>query len=112
MEVLPFFDPKCKKTIEKTITFLEKQIKEMEEELASLAQGEYKLLLELAQHRPFLLEDKDCITAKFVWRRLHLLSVKCYQACINLIRFGNGEHDTGEVLYLQRIFKADGNACL
>jgi len=72
----------------------------------------YKLLLELAQHRPFLLEDKDCITAKFVWRRLHLLSVKCYQACINLIRFGNGEHDTGEVLYLQRIFKADGNACL
>ena len=31
MEVLPFFDPKCKKTIEKTITFLEKQIKEMEE---------------------------------------------------------------------------------
>ena len=30
MEVLPFFDPKCKKTIEKTIAFLEKQIKGMD----------------------------------------------------------------------------------
>ena len=39
MEVLPFFDPKCKKTIEKTIAFLEKQIKGMEEEQVSLAQG-------------------------------------------------------------------------
>ena len=47
MEVLPFFDPKCKKTIEKTITFLEKQIKEMKEELASLAQGEYKKQMDL-----------------------------------------------------------------
>ena len=37
MEVLPLFDAKCKQTIEKTITFLEKQIKGMEEELASLA---------------------------------------------------------------------------
>lgn len=34
MEVLPFFDPKCKKVIEKTIVFLEKQIKGMEEGLA------------------------------------------------------------------------------
>jgi transposase len=44
---LPSIDPKCKKTIEKTITFLEKQIKEMEEELASLAQGEYKKQMDL-----------------------------------------------------------------
>ncbi|WP_462361905.1 IS110 family transposase [Parabacteroides johnsonii] len=42
MEVLPFFDPKCKKSIEKTIDFLEKQIKGLEEELASLALDEYK----------------------------------------------------------------------
>lgn len=42
MEVLPSFDPECRKTIEKTIVFLEKQIKAMEEKLASLAQGEYK----------------------------------------------------------------------
>lgn len=47
MEVLPFFDPKCKKTIEKTIGFLEKQIKELEKELASLAQREYKKQIEL-----------------------------------------------------------------
>lgn len=47
METLPFFDPKCKKTIEKTITFLEKQIKELEEELASLAQSEYKKQMDL-----------------------------------------------------------------
>src|SRR3712207_4068861 len=38
MEVLPFFDPKCKKAIEKTIAFLEKQVKNLEEELAVLAQ--------------------------------------------------------------------------
>ena len=47
MEALPFFDPKYKKTIEKTITFLEKQIKELEEELASLAQSEYKKQMDL-----------------------------------------------------------------
>lgn len=47
METLPFFDPKCKKTIEKTIDFLEKQIKSMEEEIASLAQGEYKKQMDL-----------------------------------------------------------------
>lgn len=47
MEVLPLFDAKCKQTIEKTITFLEKQIKGMEEELASLAEGEYKQQMDL-----------------------------------------------------------------
>lgn len=47
MEALPFFDPKCKKAIEKTITFLEKQIKNMEEELAVLAQSEYKKQMDL-----------------------------------------------------------------
>ena len=47
MEALPFFDPKCKKTIEKTIIFLEKQIKELEEELASLVQSEYKKQMDL-----------------------------------------------------------------
>ena len=35
MEVLPHFDPECRKTIEKTIVFLEKQIKRMEEELSA-----------------------------------------------------------------------------
>ena len=35
------------KTIEKTIIFLEKQIKGLEEELASLAQSEYKKQMDL-----------------------------------------------------------------
>ena len=47
MEALPFFDPKCRKTIEKTIAFLEKQIKGLEEELSSLAQSEYKKQMDL-----------------------------------------------------------------
>ena len=47
LEVLPSFDPECKKTIEKTIVFLEKQIKAMEEKITSLAQGEYKKQMDL-----------------------------------------------------------------
>ena len=47
METLPFFDPKCKKTIEKTITFLEKQIKYLEEDLSTLANSEYKKQMSL-----------------------------------------------------------------
>ena len=47
LEILPSFDPECKKTIEKTIAFLEKQIKAMEEKIASLAQGEYKKQMDL-----------------------------------------------------------------
>ena len=37
MEFFLLLDPKCKKTIEKTIAFLEKQIKAMEENITSLA---------------------------------------------------------------------------
>lgn len=47
LEVLPKFDPKCKRTIKKTIEFLNKQIKSMEEELASLAQDEFKKQMSL-----------------------------------------------------------------
>ena len=41
MEALPFFDAKCRKSVEKTIAFLEKQVKDLEEDLASLAKSEY-----------------------------------------------------------------------
>ena len=34
-----------------------------------------------------------------------------YQTGIYLVRLGDGEHGTGEVLYLQRILKADGYPC-
>ena len=47
MEVLPFFDAKCKRSIEKTIAFLEKQIKNLEEDLATLARSEYKKQMDL-----------------------------------------------------------------
>ena len=47
MEVLPFFDPQCKKSIEKTIAFLEKQVKALEDDLSSLAHSEYKKQMEL-----------------------------------------------------------------
>ena len=42
MEVLPFFDSKCRKSIEQTIAFLAKQVKHLEDDLAVLADSEYK----------------------------------------------------------------------
>ena len=47
MEALPFFDNMSRKTIEKTIAFLGKQIRAMEEELSSLARKEYKKQMDL-----------------------------------------------------------------
>ena len=47
MEVLPFFDAKCRRSFEKTIAFLEKQVKELEEDLAFLAKSEYKKQMDL-----------------------------------------------------------------
>ena len=47
MEALPFFDSQCKKSIEKTITFLEKQIKYLEEDLSTLAHNEYEKQMKL-----------------------------------------------------------------
>ena len=47
MEVLPFFDSKCRKSIEQTIAFLERQIKHLEEDLSVLARREYKKQMEL-----------------------------------------------------------------
>lgn len=47
MEASPFFDPSCKKSVTKTITFLEKQIKIMEEDLSVLAHKGYKKQMDL-----------------------------------------------------------------
>ena len=47
MEVLPFFDSKCKKSIEKTVVFLEKQVKDLEEDLSSLTRSEYRKQMDL-----------------------------------------------------------------
>ena len=47
MEALPLIDPKCKRTIDKTVSFLEKGIKGMEAEMVSLTQREYKRQMDL-----------------------------------------------------------------
>lgn len=47
MEALPFIDSVCKKILDKTVKFLMKQIKEMEEELSSLANIEYKKQMDM-----------------------------------------------------------------
>ena len=72
MEVLPFFDSKCRKSIEQTIAFLERQIKHLEEDLSVLARREYKKQMELLTsikgigimlpHSSWLLEDSPTLT--------------------------------------------------
>ena len=47
MEALPFFDAGCRKSVGKTIAFLEKQVKDLEQDLASLAQSEYRKQIDL-----------------------------------------------------------------
>jgi transposase len=47
LESLPSFDAKCKRSIENTIAFLEKQLKELEEDLSNLAQSEFKKQMSL-----------------------------------------------------------------
>lgn len=47
MEVLPFFDAKCRRSVEKTIAFLENQVRDLEEDLASLAKSEYRKQMDL-----------------------------------------------------------------
>ena len=47
LEVLPSVDSKCKNSVSKTISFLEKQLKELEEDLASVAHAVYKKQMDL-----------------------------------------------------------------
>lgn len=47
MEALPFFDSKCKRAIEKTISFLERQIMELNEDLGALVNKEYRKQMDL-----------------------------------------------------------------
>lgn len=47
MEALPFFDSKCKQSIGQTMSFLENQIKHLEQDLSTLANSEYKKQMSL-----------------------------------------------------------------
>lgn len=47
LAVLPVFDSKCKRTLENTIEFLERQLKKMESELTSVANELYKKQMSL-----------------------------------------------------------------
>ena len=47
MEALPFIDSVCKKILDKTMKFLRKQINEMEKELSSIANIEYRKQMDL-----------------------------------------------------------------
>ena len=47
LEVLPRIDSKCRRTVDKTIEFLEKQLKAMEEDLNTQSQSEYKKQMDL-----------------------------------------------------------------
>ena len=74
MEVLPFFDAKCKKSIEKTIAFLEKQVKDLEEDLSSLARSEYKKQMDLltSVHPPFgIVADLSAVRYFSQFQRSH-----------------------------------------
>lgn len=47
LEVLPFVDSKCTKSVDKTISFLEKQVKELEDDLAIVARSVYEKQMSL-----------------------------------------------------------------
>lgn len=47
LDVLPFVDSKCKNSVTKTISFLEKQVKDLEEDLASVAHSVYEKQMSL-----------------------------------------------------------------
>lgn len=71
-----------------------------------------ELLLELAQHRPHLLELHQRLSRNLVRLRLHALPIKSYQASIRFVSFGCGEHDSCEILNFKRVFHADYNPVL
>ena len=60
---------------------------------------------------PVLPEPQDSLSLYLERLRIHLLSVESYEPSVDLVCLDRGEHGSGEVLYLQRILKADGYPC-
>ena len=67
------------------------------------------LLGKLTYNRSLLSESQDSFSLNFERLWVHLLPIQGYEPCIDFVGLDRGEHGSGEVLYLQRIFHADGN---
>lgn len=67
------------------------------------------LLGKLAYDRSLLSEPQDGLSLHLERLRVHFLTVQGYEPSVDLVGFDCGEHDSGEVLYLQRVLHADSN---
>ena len=65
------------------------------------------LLGELTYDRSFLAESQDGVTLHLERLRIHLLPIQGNEPGIDLVRLDRGEHGSGEILYLQRVFHTD-----
>ncbi len=54
-------------------------------------------------------KPQDSFSLNFKRLRVHFLPIQSDKPCIDFVGLDRGEHGSGEVLYLQRIFHADGN---
>ena len=59
-----------------------------------------------ADDRPLLPEDEQGVGLEPVGSGIHLLAVERKEAGISLVRLCHGEHDTAEVLHLERVLHA------
>ena len=69
------------------------------------------LLGKLTYDGSLLSEPQDSLSLNLKGQRIHLLSVHGYEPSVYFVRLDGGEHGSGEVLYLQRIFHTDGHPC-
>ena len=67
------------------------------------------LLGKLTYDRSLLSEPQDSLSLYLERLRIHLLSVESYEPSVDLVSLDRGEHDSGEVLYLQWVLHADSN---
>ena len=70
-----------------------------------------QLFLELSQDGALLFEEHKGLRGDSVRLRLHPLAVKSYEPRVASVCLGYSEHGLSEVLYLQGILHAYGNAC-
>lgn len=79
-------------------------------ERASEVRHSSNLLGELTYDRSLLSEPQDSFSLNLERLRVHLLPIQGYEPSIDLVRLDCREHGSGEILYLQRVFHANGNS--